>query len=271
MFSLHRLYWVAGGTAAALVAAMPAQAEEISSSVTQAADTADLSLQVDQNLEIAPTGFEMGDALSDLLVETESLAFGSQPTESTVQNLDDYLAETTLATDEAIATSANAFFEGVETADAHETTEDGQEVAQVTRPLYQGRAPFYVGVGGNIGIIDSGNSAVGDFGFNIISKISLGPRFAVRPSLQFSEDDFNITLPITYNFNPLEFANFSVYPAIGGGVDFGDDIGLLINGGVDVPISRDFTLNGQVNWRVTNDTGLGVSLGVGYNFPIFFE
>ena len=59
--------------------------------------------------------------------------------------------------------------------------------------------------------------------------------------------------------------------SLGGGIDIGSDLGLLINGGVDIPISRAFTLNSQINWRVTEDTGLGLSLGVAYNFPVFFE
>ncbi|MEM0981140.1 MAG: outer membrane beta-barrel protein, partial [Cyanobacteria bacterium P01_H01_bin.58] len=146
-----------------------------------------------------------------------------------------------------------------------------QEVAQVTRPLYRGAAPFYVGVGGNIGIIDSDESSVGDFGFNIISKVSFGPRFSIRPTIGISEDDVNFTIPLTYNFNPIEVGEFNMFPFAGAGADISDEVGLLINGGVDIPISRDFTLNGQLNWRTTNDTGLGLSLGVGYNFPFFFE
>jgi hypothetical protein len=60
---------------------------------------------------------------------------------------------------------------------------------------------------------------------------------------------------------------------VGAGIDvpFDQEVGLLINGGVDIPISRQFTLNAQTNWRVTSDFGLGLTIGVGYNFPFFFE
>jgi hypothetical protein len=275
MASLQRIFMLAGGTAA-LVVAGPAQAEEIlAPAATMANSTDAISAVVETEIsetEFAATGLEMKALLNNasatpaediaLLEEVTEVEQVSEPT------LDDFLAEAAPETTEVpISTSADPL---VETS-LFEETPTSPEVAQVTRPLYRGVSPFYIGVGGNIGIIDSGNSAVGDFGFNVISKISLGPRFAVRPMLQFSEDDFNITLPVTYNFNPFEVGGFSLFPSVGAGVDFGDDIGVLVNGGIDVPISRDFTFNGQVNWRVTSDVGLGVSLGVGYNFGIYPE
>ncbi|MGF1458954.1 MAG: hypothetical protein ACFBSG_07990 [Leptolyngbyaceae cyanobacterium] len=265
----QRLSFLAGSTAAALLVTLPAHAEEAAASaMVDSTDALATEIEFDAiEAAIEPTGFEMANIFAEESAALVEAATATEPV--AVSTLDDYLVEAG-ATSEPVATSAESFFADTEVADAPVANE-GEEVAQVTRPLYRGVTPFYIGVGGNIGIIDSGNSAVGDFGFNIISKISLGPRFAVRPSLQFSEDDFNITLPITYNFNPIDLGQFSVYPSFGGGVDFGDDVGLLLNGGLDVPISRDFTLNSQVNWRVTEDTGLGVSLGVGYNFGVFFE
>lgn len=271
MASFQRTCFLAGGAVAALAIAFPAQAEEVS---TPAAVTTQLNFDATQAVEVGE--FDVADLLNSevdsLVVEDAVLAEAVPAAEaSTHETLDDYLATSDpILLDESDAVASDSYFNR----DVAQTTDSlgaEQDVAQVTRPLYRGVSPFYVGIGGNIGLIDSGKSAVGDFGFNVISKISLGPRFAVRPSLQFSEDDFNITLPVTYNFNPLELGRFSMYPSIGGGVDFGDDIGFLINGGIDVPISRDFTLNSQVNWRVTEDTGLGISLGVGYNFPLFFE
>lgn len=219
-------------------------------------------------------------AVAEEAVSTETtIALEKAPVQAqtTVQTLDDFLARADEAViDGPVSTSAASFFEETTIADAPEATasetpSESQEIAQVTRPLYRGVSPFYIGVGGNIGIADSDQSGVGDFGFNIISKVSLGPRFSVRPTAQISEDNFSVAIPVTYNFNPLEVKGFSIYPALGGGIDIGDDVGILVNGTIDIPISQQFTVNSQVNWRVSEDGGLGISLGLGYNIPLFFE
>lgn len=294
MASIRHISLLAGSAAVALIAALPAQADEqfiqtaIMADIAEV-DTAEVIVSESATEIVETVGLEMADYLnseSEAVVVTEATEASVEVvavdvTDAEVTDVEVTDAEVTnvevaqvapeaieVATMDAVAaledtasTSADAFFEGTE----------GTEVAQVTRPLYRGVAPFYVGVGGNIGIIDSDESSVGDFGFNIISKISFGPRFSIRPIIGISEDDVNFTIPLTYNFNPIEFGEFNLYPFAGAGADISDEVGLLINGGVDIPISRDFTLNGQLNWRTTNDTGLGLSLGVGYNFPFFFE
>ncbi len=280
MASFQRTCFFTGGALAALALAFPAQAEDASTAAATMADAAP-AVMTQLNFDVTQAAIEVGEfdvsgILTDddesLLVE-DNILTDAVPTTVASTIEEDYSAtsEALVLDDSATASTEASTFNPVDVAQTTNPLSAGEDVAQVTRPLYRGVSPFYVGIGGNIGFIDSGKSAVGDFGFNVISKVSLGPRFAVRPSLQFSEDDFNITLPVTYNFNPLEFGRFSMYPSIGGGVDFGDDIGFLVNGGVDIPISRDFTLNSQVNWRVSEDTGLGLSLGIGYNFPLFFE
>lgn len=146
------------------------------------------------------------------------------------------------------------------------------EIAQTTRPAYQGFPPAYVGVGGNLGIGDN-ESAISDFGFAVISKISLGPRFAFRPGVVIAEDQTSFLVPISYNFNVYEVEGFRFQPFAGVGADIATDgeVGLLVNTGVDVPISRDFTLNATGNFRLTDGFGFGLILGVGYNFPWIFE
>jgi hypothetical protein len=98
-----------------------------------------------------------------------------------------------LVFDESVATSSDALLAVEPSTEGGFTP--GEQVAQVTRPLYEGVTPFYVGVGGNIGIIESDESATGDFGFSVISKISLGPRFALRPSLVITENRTSLTVP----------------------------------------------------------------------------
>ncbi|ASC72917.1 hypothetical protein XM38_038770 [Halomicronema hongdechloris C2206] len=152
------------------------------------------------------------------------------------------------------------------------SVEVAQDIAQITSGAYRGMPPAYLGVGGNIGIGDN-DTAVGDFGFAVISKISLGPRFAVRPSFIFSEESTSLLAPVTYNFNVLNIRGFRVQPFLGVGadIDFDDDTNLLVDAGVDIPISRQFTLNATTNFSVTDDFGAGLVLGVAYNVPLFFE
>jgi hypothetical protein len=151
--------------------------------------------------------------------------------------------------------------------------EGSTDLAQLTRGSYNGVAPIYIGAGGNIGIGDRDATGVASFGFSVISKISLGPRFALRPAALITNQSTSFTVPLTYNFNTLEAGGFRFQPYVGAGVDIptGASVGLLLDAGVDVPISRDFTINAVTNWRVTSGFGLGINIGVGYNFPFIFD
>lgn len=149
---------------------------------------------------------------------------------------------------------------------------EGIDIAQSASSPYGGVAPAYLGVGGNIGIFEDG-SAIGQFGFAVISKVSLGPRFALRPSFLISEDWTSFTIPLTYNFNTMALGGFRFQPYVGAGVDipFGNDVGVLIDAGADIPISRDFTLNTAANFRVSGGFNMGLTFGVAYNFPFIFD
>ncbi|MBE9136829.1 hypothetical protein IQ254_06355 [Nodosilinea sp. LEGE 07088] len=158
------------------------------------------------------------------------------------------------------------------TVEAAPEANDAIDLAQTTRSAYQ-ITPAYLGIGGNIGIGNRGQSGISSFGFNVISKISLGPRFSLRPGVTITNDRSSFTIPLTYNFNTLSVKGFRAQPYVGAGVDVptSGDVGLMLNAGADVPISRDFTLNGVANVRVTSGFAMGISLGVGYNFPFIFE
>ncbi len=185
------------------------------------------------------------------------------------------LTEPTAAVSEPSEISVNTTdFQSIPSTESFQapTYDEGVDVAQVTRGSYGSVSPAYLGIGGNLGIGDA-DSAVGDFGFAVVSKISLGPRFSVRPSFLLSERFSNFTVPITFNLNTMRLAGFRFQPYIGGGVDvpFNGNTAFLVNAGADVPISRDFTLNTNANWRVTSGFALGVTFGLGYNFPFIFE
>lgn len=154
---------------------------------------------------------------------------------------------------------------------------DSPQVAQL--PVDPGRrtrgGSSYVGVGANLGL--SGDTALGDGNFTIISKIGLTRALAVRPGVILG-DDAMFLLPLTYEFSirqaeALEEA-LRIAPYVGAGVIIytGDDdggIGLLLTGGVDIPLNRQFTANAGLNVGIGDETDIGLSVGVGYNFGAF--
>lgn len=127
----------------------------------------------------------------------------------------------------------------------------------------------YIGVGGNIGI--GGDTGIGSGSFSVISKVGLTRNFSARPSVLFG-DNTTILLPVTVDFpsQNVETTRFNVAPYIGGGavISTGDDtdIGVLLTGGIDVPITSQFTATAGVNVGLVDETDVGVILGVGYNF-----
>lgn len=264
---MWRVVQLAGGaaTTAVLVGAVPAWAGDTADTTSMAESAGAIAIEPEVQTAVEPIDLTM-DSLLDESAATET----ATDDEATTVAAD---LSNPPAFDGTVSTSAETLL--AEAPTATETVNgEGTEVAQVTRPLYRGITPFYVGLGGNIGIVDSEDeSAIGDFGFTVISKVSLGPRFSVRPSFIVSEDETSLSVPLTYNFNPIQAGDLPLYPSAGVGADipFDGDVGLILNGGVDVPISRQFTLNAQTNFRITDEFGMGLILGVGYNFPFFFE
>lgn len=153
------------------------------------------------------------------------------------------------------------------------TQSNAPEVAQL--PVDPGRSTrggsSYIGVGGNIGL--SGDTALGDGNFTIISKIGLTRNIAVRPSVVLG-NDATFLIPLTYDFSirPAEALEevFPLAPYVGAGVSIGtgdnDNIGLLLTGGIDVPLNSQFTANAAVNVGIADETDVGLAIGVGYNF-----
>ena len=130
----------------------------------------------------------------------------------------------------------------------------------------------YVGIGGNIGI-GSGDTALGNGSFTVISKIGLTRNFSVRPSVLFGNST-TILVPITYDFSfgegPTGSLGFRAAPYLGVGaaISTGNEtkVGLLLTGGIDVPLSSQFTATAAVNASVTGKAAVGILVGVGYNF-----
>ncbi|MEO6861792.1 MAG: hypothetical protein ABI180_09700 [Microcoleus sp.] len=179
-----------------------------------------------------------------------------------------------------VSTSASALTNQLKLAEQPATaSEKPQILAQpggsTIRPGRTTRSgPSYIGIGGNIGF--GGDSALGDTSFAIISKIGLTNNFSVRPSVLF-RDNLTVLVPVTYDFVSKEAVEVSddfvitAAPYLGAGVALstGDNghFGFLISGGVDVPLSTNFTATAGLNIGFLNGTDVGLLLGVGYTFP----
>jgi len=147
------------------------------------------------------------------------------------------------------------------------------DVGQPTRSGYS-----YIGVAGNVGI--GGDTAIGNSGVSVISKIGLTRFFSVRPSVDIGLDGDDIgeigtvLLPVTLDFFPrqpgevTEELGISIAPYVGAGaaIAFDEGVAPLITGGLDIPISRQFTANAAVNVGFFDPVDIGVRVGIGYNF-----
>ncbi|MCC5598390.1 hypothetical protein [Nostoc favosum] len=133
----------------------------------------------------------------------------------------------------------------------------------------------YIGVAANIGL-SGGDSSLGDGNFAVVSKIGLTNAISVRPSAVFG-DNTTVLLPITYDFTFQSADAFSeplaIAPYVGVGAAYktGDDsqLAFLVSGGIDVPLTPQFTATAAVNAGFFDETDIGLLLGVGYNFTGF--
>ena len=132
----------------------------------------------------------------------------------------------------------------------------------------------YIGVAGNIGF--TGNGALGTGNFAVISKVRLSDKISLRPAAIIG-DDTDFLIPISYDINiipadPLDVIPFKPY--LGAGISFStrkdSDVGLLLTGGVDVPLNKSWIGNAALNASIKDkNTDVGLILGVGYTFPGF--
>ena len=90
-------------------------------------------------------------------------------------------------------------------------------------------------------------------------------------------DNLTLLVPVTYDFVSQDAVEVSddfvitAAPYVGAGVALstGDhgNFGFLITGGVDVPLSRNFTATAGLNIGFLDGTDVGLLVGVGYTFP----
>jgi hypothetical protein len=226
----------------------------------------DASVQVQPIVEIAT---DRDRAISTVVRDNSELTAAN--TEKQVKTAQEVLSN-------PVSTSASALTNEPTTAEKSENVSaPTQKVAQENR-VRPGRStrsgPSYIGIGGNLGF--GGDSALGDSSFAIISKIGLTSNFSVRPTVLF-RDNVTVLIPVTYDFvsqNAVEVSDdfvITAAPYAGAGVAFstGDDshFGFLISGGVDVPLSSNFTATAGLNIGFLDGAEVGLLLGVGYTFP----
>jgi hypothetical protein len=210
--------------------------------------------------------------LSALLVFVSIMLFGSNLAKAGETPLSE--SQTTSTTDTISTSAADLVGQpAIPTSKKNSSTSSNEQVAQTDvdpgRPTRG--VSSYIGVAGNIGL--GGDSALGDTNFAVISKIGLTNTLSARPSVIIGDDPL-ILLPLTYDFNARSAEafedTFAIVPYAGAGVaiETSDDadVGLLLTGGVDVPLNSSFTANAAINAAFLNETDVGLIIGVGYNF-----
>ncbi|MEG3895072.1 MULTISPECIES: hypothetical protein [unclassified Microcoleus] len=233
----------------------------------ETAKIADNGVKVQSTVETA----KKSDRPTSIVAESNNLEVTATKEEKEVKTAQELLSN-------PVSTSASALTNQPKVAEKPATaSEPTKKVAQGTQ-IRPGRAtrsgPSYVGIGGNLGF--GGDSALGDGSFAIISKIGLTNNFSVRPTVLF-RDNLAFLIPVTYDFVSQETVEVSedfvitAAPYAGAGVliSTGDDgtFGFLISGGVDVPLSRNFTATAGLNIGFVDGAEVGLLVGVGYTFP----
>ncbi|PZO20181.1 MAG: hypothetical protein DCF25_07135 [Leptolyngbya foveolarum] len=215
----------------------------------------------------------------DLLTGREAayeVPLGEAPNETTAEALGAQTlgaqtlgAQTWVPQEEALTAETLMAEPGAEATELVYPVPEAAEVAQARRRRTSSAAanPDFIGIGGDVG-------TAGNISFAVISKLSLGRQIAVRPSILVG-DDFAVLAPVTYEFSRFDTnaGGFRISPYAGVGASYIDgdnssDLGLLVSGGVDVPVSEQFTVNAQANYAgiFSDSQNFGVTVGVGYNF-----
>lgn len=127
----------------------------------------------------------------------------------------------------------------------------------------------YIGIGGNLGISGEASS-LGEGGFSIVSKTRIINSLALRNSTIFGDETASIfaltgELPLTNAAGDVV-----AIPFVGAGIWLHDEVDPVVSAGVDVPLGRNFTVTNRVNLGFdSDDTDIGLLIGVGYNFDLF--
>lgn len=167
-------------------------------------------------------------------------------------------------------TTADALAAQPQTPQTHEINPQSSVDTIAQAPSSRTRGGSYIGGGFDIGL--AGDTALGDSGFVILSKLGFTQNLSLR-GLGIIGDGTVLIFNVTYDFPILqeEFEPLQLSPFVGGGVAFDledDRVGPVISGGVDYPINDNFTATASLNigFIREDETDIGILFGVGYNF-----
>ncbi|MEG4580094.1 hypothetical protein QUA71_10845 [Microcoleus sp. MON1_C5] len=233
----------------------------------ETAKIADNGVEVQSTVETA----KKSDRPTSIVAESHNLEVTATKEEKEAQTAQEVLSN-------PVSTSASALTNQPKVAEKPATASEATEKVAQGTPIRPGRAtrsgPSYVGIGGNLGF--GGATALGEGSFTIISKIGLTNNLSVRPTLLL-RDKLTVLVPLTFDFvsqNAVEVSEefvITAAPYAGAGVivSTGKDghFGFLISGGVDVPLSRNFTATAGLNLGFIDGAEAGLLVGVGYTFP----
>ncbi|MBD1932225.1 MULTISPECIES: hypothetical protein [Cyanophyceae] len=259
---------IATSPAENLEAITPLKSDQDPNFVEQKVDSvANTQTELPENMQESTASAESNKAQVDIALNPEQTAIKA-----------DNVVKPEQIVDKTVLNSASALRAEPTKSQLPEATKNNEtaapEVAQVN--VTPGRAtrsgPSYIGVAGNIGF--GGDTTLSEGAFAVISKIGITRTLSLRPAALIG-DDVMFLIPVTVDFptQGVQETRFSVAPYVGGGVAIstGDDstIGALITGGVDVPLSSQFTATAAVNVGFVDETEVGLLVGVGYTFSGF--
>ena len=148
-------------------------------------------------------------------------------------------------------------------------------MAELTQPLtnigYQNNG--YLSIGAGIGL--GGNTtALGTGGVAILTKVRFSDRFSLHDAtILFGSKSPTSMIIVSADFPIRNATGQTIFsPFIGGGAmlryDRGLSISPAISGGVDIPVSTNFTGTVRVNagFPDNRNADVGILAGVGYNF-----
>lgn len=262
------------GAAAFMVASsgLPSQAESTQS--TPETVSSETSLQSEVSLQDNSPAFVLdleGTETADNAASSNEVVSGFEaPVPAEPMVTETPLPGTVITSASALQGEATDSFAPEATTAEAETETDETVVAQALTPGRATRSgPSYVAAGVNIGFGD--RTALGETNFVITSKIGLTNYLSARPGLVVGGSP-TILLPITIDFpvGAVVADRFSIAPFVGGGLAIstrgGSEVRALAMGGIDVPLSEQFTFTASANAAFFRRPEIGVILGVGYNF-----
>ncbi|MGB3291464.1 MAG: outer membrane beta-barrel protein [Phormidesmis sp.] len=265
MFVKKGLLGAVGLAVLAMGIQLPVRAQTVFPETAPVVESVSVSEQVDTRLTLNDLAVNDDDT-ADLTANAVEPAAWTSPESLSAEGL---VQADDMASAQAQPSATDAAAPTLASPSSDESTQLAQR-RRTTRGVAASSSSF-IGIGADFGTTD-------DISFAVISKFPFSGQLSVRPSALIG-DGFAILVPVTYEFSRFstDIQGFQILPYAGVGASYVDgnnddsSFGLLLSGGVDVPLSQRFTANAQANFAgvFSDDSNFGVTVGVGYNFGGF--